>query len=262
MQDEISNSIMEREYLKSSKIDREFETEYYFIDYQMMIIDEKVRCVSQDREIPRFDDVYFSEIIMKKSQDEINNSFFLQETVQKIINAQWDRTKNFQRRIFFLYFFFYCVPMCVSCFKMTDRIDNMMFLIAFFPSIILLVIESIQIMKDGSEYFMGWNIIDFSQLVLFYFLTYLRLRGYDNDLPFFPMLKLINILLAFIKMGFFVRIFEEYGFLVQMVISVLHSLIPFTVVYLLFVLIFSICNVVLRLDVDEEVSEAQLTYFY
>jgi hypothetical protein len=58
----------------------------------MMIIEEKMRCVRQNREIPRFDDVYFSEIIMKKSQDDINNSFFLQETVQKIINAQWDRT--------------------------------------------------------------------------------------------------------------------------------------------------------------------------
>lgn len=111
--------------------------------------------------------------------------------------------------------------------------------------------------KDGYEYFMGWNIIDLSQLCLFYFLLYLRLQGYDNDLAFFPLLKLINILLAFIKMGFFVRIFEEYGFLVQMVISVLHSLIPFTVVYIILVLIFSICNVVLKLDIDEEVDEAQ-----
>lgn len=137
-----------------------------------------------------------------------------------------------------------------------------MFSIAFFPSAILLVIESIQIREDRSEYFMGWNIIDFSQLCLFYFLLYLRLRGYDNDLAFFPLLKLINILLAFIKMGFFVRIFEEYGFLVQMVNSVLRSLIPFTVVYIILVLIFSICNVVLRLKVDEEVDEAQqLTYF-
>lgn len=109
---------------------------------------------------------------------------------------------------------------------------------------------------------MGWNIIDISQLILFYFLLCLRMLDYDNSLAFFPLLKLMNILLAFIKMGFFVRIFEEYGFLVQMVISVLHSLIPFTVVYIILVLIFSICNVVLRLDIDAEVDEAQqLTYF-
>merc|ERR1711935_1134377 len=110
----------------------------------------------------------------------------------------------------------------------------------------------------GYEYFMGWNLIDFSQLILFYFLFYLRQEGYDNDLSFFPLLKLFNILLAFTKMGFFVRIFEDYGFLVQMVIFVLQSLIPFNVVYLIFVLIFSICNVVLKLEIDEA---QKLSYF-
>lgn len=61
----------------------------------MMIIDQKIRCIRENMEIPNFDDLYFAEIIMKKSKDEINNSFFLQESVQKIINAQWDRTKSF-----------------------------------------------------------------------------------------------------------------------------------------------------------------------
>lgn len=53
----------------------------------MLIIDEKLRCIRENREIPTFDDLYFAEIIMKKGQDEINNSFFLQESVQKIIDA-------------------------------------------------------------------------------------------------------------------------------------------------------------------------------
>lgn len=96
-----------------------------------------------------------------------------------------------------------------------------MFCIAVFPSLILLVIESIQFSTDGLDYFMGWNIIDCSQLILFYFLFYLRMSGYDNDLSFFPELKLFNIMLAVIKMLFFVRIFEAFGFLVQMISSVI-----------------------------------------
>lgn len=142
----------------------------------MLIIDQKIRCIRQDLPIPNFDDLYFAEIIMKKSKDEINNSFFLQESVQKIINAQWDRTKAFQRRIFFVYFFFYCIPMCVSSFKVSDFVDNMMFYIAFFPIIMLLVVESIQIQFDGWNYFQGWNNLDFVQLILFYFLFYLRIN--------------------------------------------------------------------------------------
>ena len=63
-------------------------------------------------------------------------------------------------------------------------------------------------------------------------------------------------------MGFFVRIFEEYGFLVQMVIFVIQSLIPFGIVYLIFVVIFSICNFVLKMDISEEEDEAQkFNYF-
>ena len=82
----------------------------------MMIIEEKISCVRQNQEVPRFDDEYFSEMILKKMQDDINSSFLLQETVQKIINAQWARTQYFQKTIFRIYIFFYCIPMCVQCF--------------------------------------------------------------------------------------------------------------------------------------------------
>lgn len=81
--------------------------------------------------------------------------------------------------------------------------------------------------------------------------------GYDNDLAFFPLLKLANITFAFAKMGFFVRIFEAYGFLVQMVIYVVHHLIPFFTSWMIFVLIFAICNYILHMDISEEEDEAQ-----
>ena len=74
---DLSQSIIERDQLKPSNIDRSFETEFFYIDYQMLIIDQKIRCIREGTAIPRFDDLYFAEIIMKKSKDEINNSFFL-----------------------------------------------------------------------------------------------------------------------------------------------------------------------------------------
>jgi len=73
----LSQSIIDREELKQASIDRSYETEFFYIDFQMMIIDQKIRCIREKVEIPKFDDLYFAEIIMKKSKDEINNSFFL-----------------------------------------------------------------------------------------------------------------------------------------------------------------------------------------
>ena len=70
----MSQCVIELEQQKSKKADKQiYETEFFFIDYQMMIIEEKIRCIREDMEIPRFDDVYFSEMIYKKTEDEIND---------------------------------------------------------------------------------------------------------------------------------------------------------------------------------------------
>lgn len=123
----------------------------------------------------------------------------------------------------------------------------------------MFLIEFFQMREDGLQYFVGWNIIEFLQLVCFYILTYFRFfyKHDESALVFFPSLKFLNILLAFAEMSKFVRVVDELGFLVQMVITVLGKLIPFFLFYAIFVLIFSICNVVLKLDIDPEVNEAQ-----
>lgn len=43
--------------------------------------------------------------------------------------------------------------MCVSCFKVSDYVDDLMFYIAFVPIVMLLMIELIQVTKDGWDYF-------------------------------------------------------------------------------------------------------------
>lgn len=100
--------------------------------------------------------------------------------------------------------------------------------------------------------------VDILQLVVFGILFFLRFEGLDNDLLYFAQLKLINIILAFFKLLFFVRIFEAYGFLVQMVVYCVEDLIPFLCTYVTFLMVFSICYVVLQLDIDPEISEAAL----
>lgn len=76
----------------------------------------------------------------------------------------------------------------------------------------------------------------------------------DRNLLFFPELKLVNIILTFMKLLFYVRIFEDYGFLVQMIILCLKDLVPFFMTYLLFLNFFSMCFIVLNCDIDGEIS--------
>lgn len=77
-----------------------------------------------------------------------------------------------------------------------------------------------------------------------------------------PELKLSLIVLAFMKLAFFIRIFEDYGFLVQMILYCIIDLIPFIMSFMIFLVVFSISFVVLRNEIDPDVNEVEgLSYF-
>ena len=79
---------------------------------------------------------------------------------------------------------------------------------------------------------------------------------------YMPETKMLLILLAFLKLLFFVRIFEEYGFLVQMIRLCVLDLIPFIMSYMIFLMVFTVCFVVLKMEIDPEVAEVEnLSYF-
>ena len=72
-------------------------------------------------------------------------------------------------------------------------------------------------------------------------------------------LRLMLVALTMIKLLFFVRIFEEYGFLVSMIQYCIIDLIPFLVTYMLFLTIFAMLYTVLRMEPDPETAGIQNT---
>jgi len=93
-------------------------------------------------------------------------------------------------------------------------------------------------------------------------LQYMGSINKDHSMVYMPELKMLLILLAFLKLLFFVRIFEEYGFLVQMIRLCVLDLIPFIMSYMIFLMVFTVCFVVLKMEIDPEVAEVQnLSYF-
>jgi len=101
--------------------------------------------------------------------------------------------------------------------------------------------------------------------ILFQWLVIINLYYADdleNDFQYIPELKLMIVLMAFMKVLFFVRIYESYGFLVQMIKFCIIDLIPFIVCFITFLFVFSICFIVLNMEIDPEVVEAEgITFF-
>jgi hypothetical protein len=77
---------------------KQFEIEYFYVDFQMQIIGEKIRGFTdedqKDKRLRKFDDLYYAQLIAKKAEDEINNKFFQRKSIQKIIDSQWVQTKR------------------------------------------------------------------------------------------------------------------------------------------------------------------------
>ena len=117
---------------------------------------------------------------------------------------------------FYMYVFFYLLPIWITLFTTTESLHEKMLKIACVPAGILFFIEIVQMKEQGLKYIGGWNIIDFVQFFVFIALQYFT-YGKDDTGVFIPELKLLLVVVAFVKLLFFVRIFEKYGFLVQMI---------------------------------------------
>ena len=68
--------------------------------------------------------------------------------------------------------------------------------------------------EEGFSYFIGWNLIVFSQFIVFCGLYYLKYVEVDENSDFYPAIRYLVLILAIMKVCFFVRIFHDYGFLV------------------------------------------------
>ena len=154
--------------------------------------------------------------------------------------------------LFMMYVVLFLIPICLMLFTEDERIHATMLRIAIPPALILGMIEMIQMWLQGFGYFMGWNLVDFALFTIFGVLQYYYSLGLDHVLVYIPEIKLLLILLAFMKLLFFVRIFEEYGFLVQIIMSCCIDLIPFITFYMIALFMFSIIFVVLNMEIDVE----------
>jgi hypothetical protein len=90
----------------------------------------------------------------------------------------------------------------------------------------------------------------------------MRYNNWDRDVLYFPELKLVNIVLTSLKVLFYIRIYPNFGFLVQMIILCMKDLLPFFMTYLLFLNFYSMCFVVLNCDIDGEIAETKVLGYY
>ena len=139
-----------------------------------------------------------------------------------------------------------------------EELVRHLLIVCCLPQYVLFSIELTQMWKSGLSYFQGWNLTDFTLFVVFQ--TYVQLelqKGIDDQSGIFPLLKLMIFVMAFAKILFFIRIFESFGFLINMIKYTLIDLVPFMTSWVTLLCTFSTCFIVLQMEVDPEVDEAE-----
>ena len=101
------------------------------------------------------------------------------------------------------------------------------------------------------DYFSSfWNWCDLFEF--FGFIIYsMTIFGYiEITADYLPEILYCVIVLAFMKLMFFIRMSESLGFITNMIFNCLIALIPFTIVFMFFLFLFTILLIVLNNDVD------------
>lgn len=68
-----------------------------------------------------------------------------------------------------------------------------------------------------------------------------------------PYIKMILIVLTYLKCLHFVSVFEEFGFFLKMLEVCTYDLIPFTISFVGFGMFFAILYAILEVEIDEEI---------
>lgn len=93
---ELSDNICDADSKKPEDADKKHEIGYFYIDFQYLIIGDTIKAMRENREIPKFNDLQYAWVLAKKAEDDSRNQFFMQESIQKLIDSQWEITRSIQ----------------------------------------------------------------------------------------------------------------------------------------------------------------------
>jgi hypothetical protein len=97
-----------------------------------------------------------------------NLDLFTKDSVNKVIDFQYQKTKMVLTGLFMIYVFLYCLPFITMLFTKGEIVSiSTLAHVCLGTMCLFFFIELIQLRDQGIDYFIGWNIIDFAQFWLY-----------------------------------------------------------------------------------------------
>ncbi|CDW79314.1 wd-40 repeat protein [Stylonychia lemnae] len=225
--------------------------------------------------------------LMKVLSETDKPEYFENKVIQTIIKFKWNEyTKSFYQNRFYAYLIFmasfifdifYSTYATQNDLNASDTKEDAQELEILKPNIwvkistkvtcglvllYFLIYEIKQIRVQRSQYFNdGWNYFDFSHIIAF--TTFCILDFTNESQDNLILIKILVIVLSFMKLFFFLRIYDGFSFLVQMMAGVFKDLKYFLLFFIIFILQFGMIFLVLfkAQQIDEYNGVNKLAYF-
>ncbi|CDW79849.1 wd-40 repeat protein [Stylonychia lemnae] len=214
--------------------------------------------------------------------------YFENQVIQAIIKFKWNKyTKSFYQNRFYIYLIFmasFIFDIFYSVYatqndqekseqKSSADLDTEILqpniwikisskIICSLVLLFFLIYELKQISVQKGSYFSdGWNYFDFSHIIAY--TTFCILDFTNEDKINLILIKILVIVLTFMKLFFFLRIYDGFSFLVSMMAGVFKDLKYFLIFFIIFILQFGMIFLVLfkAQQIDEYNGVNKLAYF-
>lgn len=237
------------------EVDEVFDITHSYIDLRLMLMNEKMKkLVSDDfdeSQVILSDDFDIANLI---SSQEHNMDFYLQYSIQRMIDYQFQKTKHFMQKLWIMYLMFCYVPFILSIMIDSDLVDSIFLTMALIIQILFFLNECINIKQEPLEYFRDvWNQTDLAEFIVYLIFYCIKFNESFSQVKDFTeiLLSLFILILGFFKVLFYLRIYDDFGFLVSMIYKTMQQLIPFLVFFFLWVFFFSMCFIILQTEIDD-----------
>lgn len=208
---------------------KSYEVEHSLIDFQKLIIGEKVRGIQESKNYGvQFTDQHLAGLLCKEGNKALE--FYKLESIQKLVDYQFIKTKAFLNLIMRFYVFGFLGPFILSISIETPLLQNLCYISCFMAQVFLFFFELVQFRQYGfCEYVKDfWNCIDLTQFAAFMYLFIHKLiTQFSSDSVLEIIFQALILVLSINKMLYFFRIYDT-GIEIYVVIKLLiDELLPF-----------------------------------
>jgi len=180
-------------------------------------------------------------------------SFYKLETVQKLVDFQFQKTKQFLNIICKLYVCGFLIPFIMSITFESHFIKNLSFIVCFVTQCFLFLFELVQMRQYGLDYIKDfWNCIDLLQFGAFlYVFIHKLVTQFQSDSFLEILFSAVILFLSIYKLMYFVRIYDSGAEIMGPLFAITADLIPFGIICITLLFALSKIYQVLHMGVND-----------